>query len=70
MQLDARDVMADEPLRDMDLGISFLRTAVKRKFDTARQSKDLIFSDTEVVILKTQHGIPVGSSATSPCARD
>jgi hypothetical protein len=53
--------MTDRALKDMELGISSLRSAVKRKFSAARQSKDLIFSDTEVTILRTRSGMPVSS---------
>ncbi|ETN37167.1 uncharacterized protein HMPREF1541_08157 [Cyphellophora europaea CBS 101466] len=42
----------------MNLGLSSLRSAVKRKFSAARLAGDLTFSDTKLTILKTRQGVP------------
>ena len=44
----------------MKLGLPSIRLTVKQKFEAAQASGDLVFSDTEVTLLKTKHGLPVG----------
>lgn len=49
----------------MKLGLTeSIKAQVQRKFAQARAGGDLLFSDTELSILRSKHGIPVGGSSS------
>jgi sulfate adenylyltransferase (ADP) / ATP adenylyltransferase len=51
--------MNDTEAPTMRLGLTSIRSAVKRKFAAAQASGDLIFSETEVTLLRTKHGLTI-----------
>ncbi|KPI36152.1 5',5'''-P-1,P-4-tetraphosphate phosphorylase 2 [Cyphellophora attinorum] len=51
--------MSDTEAQTMRLGLTSIRSAVKRKFAAAQTSGDLIFSETEVTLLRTKHGLTI-----------
>jgi len=46
-----------------------LPSIVKRKFEAAKASSDLLFSPSELAIIRTSTGIPVGAPAIATPAR-
>lgn len=48
----------------MELGLSdSLRSLVSKSFRAAKQSQSLLFSETELAVIRSRHGVPVSSVA-------